>query len=327
MKAEHPLTGKIYYFVDKCLPFGSSISCEIFQRVSNAIVAIVKFRTKKDLVNYLDDYFFAALLLSCCNDQVKCFLQVCEMINFPVAEEKTVWASTLMTFLGMLLDSERQLVCIPMDKLKRAREIVNYFLNKRNKKATVVQFQKLCGFLNFLCRGVVPGRAFLRRLYSGTRGLSKAGNLKPHHHIRITEEHRLDLQVWRQFLQFPLVFARPFVDHLPVTATVIDMYSDASRNFKLGFGAYCGSEWTFGQWNESFMKRNEPSIEYLELYTLLVGVMNWIKFFKNRRIILFCDNEAVVHMVNNNSSKCKNCMHLIRVLVLESLIQNVRIFA
>ena len=30
MKAEHPVTGKTWYFVDKCLPFGSSISCAIF---------------------------------------------------------------------------------------------------------------------------------------------------------------------------------------------------------------------------------------------------------------------------------------------------------
>ena len=30
LKAAHPLTGKVFYFVDKCLPFGASISCAIF---------------------------------------------------------------------------------------------------------------------------------------------------------------------------------------------------------------------------------------------------------------------------------------------------------
>ena len=34
MKATHPRTGKTMYFVDKCLPFGSSISCAIFQAIS-----------------------------------------------------------------------------------------------------------------------------------------------------------------------------------------------------------------------------------------------------------------------------------------------------
>ena len=31
MKAEHPTTKETMFFVDKCLPFGSSISCAIFQ--------------------------------------------------------------------------------------------------------------------------------------------------------------------------------------------------------------------------------------------------------------------------------------------------------
>ena len=31
MKAKHPLTHKWWYFVDKCMPFGASISCAIFQ--------------------------------------------------------------------------------------------------------------------------------------------------------------------------------------------------------------------------------------------------------------------------------------------------------
>ena len=43
--------------------------------------------------------------------------------------------------------------------------------------------------------------------------------------------------------------------------------------------------------------------------------------------MLFCDNESVVHMINNNSSRCKNCMVLMRLLVAESMIRNVRVFA
>ena len=30
MKAKSPLDGKIYFFIDKCLPFGASISCAHF---------------------------------------------------------------------------------------------------------------------------------------------------------------------------------------------------------------------------------------------------------------------------------------------------------
>ena len=68
MKAVSPIDGKTYYFVDKCLPFGASISCSHFQRFSNAVKHIVQWRTKKNLVNYLDDFLFAALRKLLCNN-------------------------------------------------------------------------------------------------------------------------------------------------------------------------------------------------------------------------------------------------------------------
>ena len=118
MKATSPLDGKTYYFIDKCMPFGASISCSHFQRFSNAIKHIVQYRTKRCVVNYLDDFLFAALLKLLCNNQVKEFLEVCSMINFPVSLEKTFWAATCMTFLGLLIDTVNQCVAIPIDKIE-----------------------------------------------------------------------------------------------------------------------------------------------------------------------------------------------------------------
>ena len=42
MKARCPLDDCTYYFVDKCMPFGVSISCAHFQEISNAIAYILK---------------------------------------------------------------------------------------------------------------------------------------------------------------------------------------------------------------------------------------------------------------------------------------------
>ena len=320
MKAKHPLTKKTYYFMDKCLPFGSSISCAIFQRFSNAVAHLVKWQSKKANVNYLDDFLFTALLKKVCDKQVRIFLEICDKIKFPVALEKTVWGCTLMSFLGMLLDTENQLIGIPMDKIQKALGMVEYFLNKANKRAIVLQVQQLCGFLNFLCKAVVPGRTFVCRLYSNI-----SSKLLPHHHVRITHENRMDLHVWKQFLMHPMVFYRSFLDTEEYSAVDVDMYSDASRNFKLGFGTYCGSDWMYGQWHEEFMVQAQPSIEYLELFAVCVGILNWIRNFKNRRIALFCDNETVVHMLNHATSTCKNCMVLIRIIVLECMVHNVKI--
>ena len=323
LKAKHPKTGKIYYFVDKCLPFGSSISCAHFQAISDAIAYMVSHRTKKPTLNYLDDFFFAALIKMLCDLQIEKFIEFCKEISFPVTMEKTFWGTKLLVFLGLLLDTERQLICVPKEKVIKARDMISYFIDRKNKKATVLQFQQLCGYLNFLGRAIVPARAFTMRLYSPLSGFGKR-KLRPHHHIRIKEENRLDLLVWSKFLDFPSVFCRPFIDVMELDAQTIAMTSDASG--KIGFGATCFDSWMFGEWPKEFLKQ-DPSIEFLELYALLAGVLTWLKRFKNKRIRLWCDNIAVVHMVNNNSSTCKDCMVLIRLLVFESLKQNSRVYA
>ena len=319
MKAKCPFDGRWYYFVDKCLPFGSSISCAHFQAFSDAVAHIVSFRTKKETVNYLDDFFFAALIRLLCNQQVQAFLDVCAEINFPVSFDKTFWGTTTLVFLGLLIDTVRQLVCIPQEKIMKATQLIHETLSK--KKITLHRLQKLCGYLNFLCRAIIPGRAFTRRLYAYTSG----DKLKPHHHINMGEM-KADLRVWLTFLGHSTAYCRPFIEYQGYMATEIDFYTNSSRNFELGMGGICQNSWMFAQWGPE-VEQIEPSIEYLELYALAAGVLTWLHRFKNKRIFIFCDNMSVVHMINNMSSSCKNCMVLIRLITLESLYNNMRVYA
>ena len=153
MKAKSPLDNKWYYFVDKCLPFGAAISCAIFQAFSDAISHIVKSITGEENVNYLDDYLFVAILKSMCNWQLDTFLEVCGNINFPVSMDKTFRARRRITFLGLLLDLMNGRICIPVRKVQKAKELIQ-------KMTTLRELQELCGFLNFIGKAVVPGRAF-----------------------------------------------------------------------------------------------------------------------------------------------------------------------
>ena len=327
MKCEHPVTGKIWYFIDKCLPFGAAISCAHFQELSNVIAHLVRYKTNSDLVNYLDDYLFAALLKSWCNKQMEIFLGICEQINFPVSHEKTFWSTTQLVFLGLLLDTVAQVVMIPVEKIQVAISLISSILSKKKGKITLKQLQEICGFLNFLCRAVVPGRAFTRCLYMYTG--SRAGKkLQPHHHIKIDYAMREDLLMWLKFLNHLTCYSRPFKDFEKCWhATEIVMYPDASRNPQLGFGGICNHSWMYGKWNADFILEAEPSISYLELFAVVAMVINWLERFKNKRIILFCDNQSVVSMINNTTASCVNCLHLIRILVFHSLVQNTRVFA
>ena len=323
MKAESPIDGETYYFVDKCLPFGASISCAHFQEFSDDVAHIVRWRTQQDLVNYLDGYLFVALLKSWCDAQLQTFLDMCKEIWFLVSEEKMFWSDSVITFLGMLINSVNQIVSIPVEKIAKGKTLIENVLSK--KKLTLNQLQKICGFLNFLCRVVIPGRAFTRRLYRYTSGSHK---LKPHHHLRINGEMRDDLRMWLRFLNDPSAYCRGFMDFDKTwNAEEIKMFSDASKNPKLGFGSICDRLWTFSQWDSDFITEHNPSIEYLELFGVLVSVINWLHHFKNQRIILFCNNQSMVSMINSTTSSCKNCLVLIQLLVFHSLKHNVRVFA
>ena len=72
---------------------------------------------------------------------------------------------------------------------------------------------------------------------------------------------------------------------------------------------------------------HEPSIEFLELFALTAGILIWSDKLRNiSQVIIFCDNQAVVSMVNNLTSGCQYCMKLLRVLVLVTLKKNFRVF-
>ena len=82
MMAIHPLTGKKWFFIEKCLSFGHSISCALFQKVSDAIEHLFHFRKGHHSNNYLDDVFFVTLLQILCDNLVQQFLGLCEEISF-----------------------------------------------------------------------------------------------------------------------------------------------------------------------------------------------------------------------------------------------------
>ena len=278
----------------------------------------IYLEVQDETVNYLDDFFFAAFLKALCDQKLDVFIEICNDIQFPVSIEKTFSGTTQLTFLRLLIDTIKQLICIPAEKINKALEFIEYFLDKKHRKVTVLQVQQLCGFLNFLCKCIIPGRVFLTRLYALTNGKT----MKPHYHVRVMNENHLDLQVWKTFLLTPDIYCRPFIDVLELQATEINMFSDASG--KISFSAICNNSWMFGKWSTKFLSY-EPSIEYQELFALVAGVKQWIGRFRNKRVCLFCDNIAVVHMVNNNSAKCKHCMVLLRVFVMECLRKNMKV--
>ena len=223
------------------------------------------------------------------------------------------------------------MITVPEQKRIKA---LNWLQKIRDsRKATVKQLQQLTGLLNFVAKAIVPGRTFTRRMYTKYSNLEQLNpKLRQYHHINLDKEFKEDCEIWLEFLTMndQTSISRPFEDLRKGTnddsSEKIQFHSDATGNISLGIGILYNSHWTYQCWEEGFIRKYNPSIEFLELYAVAVGIFMWSKDLANRRVILYCDNKSAVGMLNSTVSKCKYCMTLIRKIILRSLNYNFRIF-
>lgn len=173
---QHPTTNVKYYFSMKTVCFGSGTSCFLYMKLSNALAHIFRVKSKGgDINNFLDDFLTCKYDETGCNGYLNLFIDICTEINLPLAMEKTCYATQIIIFLGLLINTITQTVSLPEDKVERGKRELDIII--RSKKITVHQLQKLTGLLNFFCRAIVPGRSFTRRFYS------RIGSLKSYHHL------------------------------------------------------------------------------------------------------------------------------------------------
>ena len=181
------------YYVDLALPFGSAISCAIFEGIATLLQWIFEQRTSIRFVHYLDDYLWVHKHFLVCLQAGQAVRQVAQQLGLPLAEDKFFGPSQVLEFLGLTIDSIRMAVAIPQDKtasiLKEIQQVMG------SKKCRVKELQALAGHFNFITKAVPHGCPFSRGLYDMFAGM------KPHWHVSVTVELQKDLQMWKRFIQ------------------------------------------------------------------------------------------------------------------------------
>ena len=311
---DYPLLGmkweNLYYF-DRCLPMGCSSSCAIFEAFSTALEWLALHRLgASGVLHILDDFLFIAESEEKCQADLHSFLNLCEYLGVPIAEEKTVGPHTVLQFAGITLDTVKQEARLPDEKLQKCYRLLHDFYKRR--KVTLKELQSLLGLLNFTCSVVVQGPAFLRRMIDLTKGARRL-----HHHIRLIKEVKHDIAVWLTFLgQFN---GRTFFLHEKwETSSSLQLYTDAAGS--KGYGAIFGKHWFCGAWPDSWKSLN---IAFLELFPIVIALHIWGPYMANRCVAFYTDNAAIVDIINRQTSKHQLVMILVRDLVLTSLKYNI----
>ena len=262
------------------------------------------------VIHILDDFLFIAPSEEKCQGDLNNFLTVCQRLGIPIANEKTMGPDRALQFAGITLDTEMMEARLPEEKLEKCLSQLNYFCSR--KSVTLKELQSLIGLLNFACCVVVPGRAFLRRLIDLTRSVRKAT-----HHVRLTKESKYDLQVWLNFLR-SYNGKSFFLGSRWYTSKTLKLFPDAAGS--LGCAAVFGNHWFFGEWPAVWKTFN---ITILEFFPIVLALEIWGPLMRNKCIVFFSDNQAVVEIINKQTSKDRSIMVLLRHFVLSTLKYNI----
>lgn len=156
--------------MDKCLPFGCSISCSKFEKFSTFLEWALKQQAKSnDVVHYLDDFLVAGRKgTQDCANLMSIFSFICLELGVPLAHEKTLGPTTKLVYLDLEIDTINMTIRIPVEKLQQLKAQLLSLLAKR--KVTLKELQSLTGLLNFCIRAIPACRVFVRRLYDCTCG-------------------------------------------------------------------------------------------------------------------------------------------------------------
>ena len=307
------------YYVDRCLPMGAASSCRIFQAFSDALVwmFMARFSGICKIFNYLDDFLIWSITQEECELALNAFIDMLKQLGVPVSGHKTVHSTTSLVFLGIGIDTKKQALFLPPEKVDSVQTDLLSFLKRSAPR--VKDWQKILGKLCHLSAVVTSGRIFLSSLYGSLQGILSRNQSR---RVRISVEAAADLMIWVTFLE-DLPPEKEFRMLRTPCSGAPTLASDASTS--VGYGLVYGNYWFYGNWpNESWKQCN---IALLELYPIFMGVCLWKKELAQKSIIVLCDNQAVVAIINRLYSKDPLLRKVFKPLALTLMNYNIQLSA
>ena len=195
--ADCPLLGmrwKGRIFVDKRLPFGLRSAPKLFNALADALQWVMERRGVSFVIHYLDDFLTIGSPDSEeCEHNYHSMLQIFTELGIPFAPGKCEGPATVLIFLGIEIDTVKQELRLPSQKLIRLQETIAAWRGR--KRCTKRELLSLIGQLQHASTVVKPGRIFLSQM------ITLASTLKGlDHHSRLNQAFRSDLEWWHQFL-------------------------------------------------------------------------------------------------------------------------------
>lgn len=222
----------LYYFYQR-LVFGCRSSPKIFDQLSIAICWIAQNKYKiKNIIHLLDDFLTVESASEEGYRTMAILTMLFSKLGIPLSTKKTIGPATKLEYLGIILDSEKMLACLPQDKVHRLKVMLEEFSKINSCKK--IKLLSLLGHMSFASKVIVPGRSFMSYLLKLTKGIHNNNEL-----IYFNKDCKQDMKMWLNFLENwnGISF---FIDST-VTNQDIELFTDAAST--KGFGGYFGGKW------------------------------------------------------------------------------------
>lgn len=300
----------LYYFYQK-LCFGSRSSPKLFDTLAEILCWIARRKYHiKYIIHFLDDFLCVDPPHFDSQETMSNLERMFSDLGIPIAAHKTVGPVCELQFLGIILNSQTMMARLPDDKKSRIISAISEFTMRRS--VTKIELLRLLGHFSFASKVVPAGRPFLSYLINLSTTVKEL-----HYHVALTSQCRKDLTMWVDFLDdwngISILLEPGFTP-----AADVELFTDASGT--IGFGGYFSGRWFQGRW-PNCMRVNVTSansMARLELFPIVVASLLWGHLWRGKRIMFFCDNKAVVHIIRKGRSRSDPVNHLMRILTLRS---------
>ena len=145
---DRPLLGKQWRgraFIDKALSFGLRSAPKIFAALSDALEWILQTRGMAWCIHYVDNFFTAGASESSeCQSYLNLIKEACATLGFPLKWEKVEGPSCVISFLGIVLDSNKMEVRLPDEKARELQVLLRRMVwasSLQKKRTSVIDWQ------------------------------------------------------------------------------------------------------------------------------------------------------------------------------------------
>ena len=174
------ITWQGHTYIDQALPFGLQSAPLLFTAVADSLAWALACNGVHHFIHYLDDFFFVGPPNSvACAWMLETAVPLYTKLGLPVAPSKVEGPSTVLTFLGIELNSVQLELRLPQVKILRLRETLKEWIGRRFPSKH--QLQSFIGHVQLSHAALVvkPGRTFLRGLIDAMRRLKQGGTQDP----------------------------------------------------------------------------------------------------------------------------------------------------